>query len=866
MNWHNVDTESLFALTGTTAQGLSDAEAQERLADKGPNLLTEKGRKPAWRIVASQFSDFMILILAVAAVISGFIGELRDTFIIVVIIVLNGILGFFQEYRAERAVEALKKMAALKARVLRGGTAQEVDAAELVPGDLVLLEAGNIVPADIRLIEAAGIRVDESSLTGESVPVEKTSASLGLPELPLGDRINMMYKSTLVTGGRGTGVVVATGMQTEVGTIAGLLSGREAPTPLQVRMKDFGKKLSWLVLFICALLFVVGVVRGHDVLSMLLLSISLAVAAIPEALPALITIALAHGARRMARGSALVRKLHAVETLGSVSYICTDKTGTLTANRMEVVDTEDTAGDDRPPDVPLLNLCMAISHDARPGAGETWTGDPTERALVEHVANRLGDEQVASWLKEYPRKAELPFDSDRKRMTTAHAYGDGFLLVCKGAAEALADCLASEGERQVLLARAQSMSERGMRVIAYGYRLLRSLPAPFTAEEAESGLMACGLAGMMDPLRPGVPEAIQECRTAGIRVVMITGDHPATAAAIARDLGILDGGLIVTGQELSRMEDEELGRKAEEIGVYARVSPEQKLRIVHALQHKGHFVAVTGDGVNDAPSLRAANIGVAMGMAGTDVSKQAAHMILTDDNFATIVRAVREGRRIYDNIRKFVKYIMTCNSAELLTIFLAPLVGLPLPLLPIHILWINLVTDGLPGLSLAGERAEADIMRRPPRGRSESLFAGGIGYHIVWVGLLMAFVTLFVQAWAWHRGVDYWQTMVFTVLALSQIGHALAIRSDTEFLYRRGLFSNPALITTAILTGVVQLIVIYLPAANALFRTRPLPLPDLLACMGLSAVVFHAVELEKYIRRRMQNKQSAVTAGKPRTP
>lgn len=853
MNWHCLDINKLLDLTGSTINGLTAEQAALKLAEYGLNELEEKKKKPAWLLFLLQFTDFMILVLIAAAIIAGIAGDLTDTIIILVIVILNAIVGFIQEYRAEKAMEALKKIAAFQANVIRSGKPHIISASELVPGDLVLLEAGNVVPADIRLIETHSLQIDEAALTGESVPAEKTAMVLEESSLPVGDRFNMAFKSTLVTYGRGRGIVIATGMLTEIGLIARMLQKEEAVTPLQRRMSDFGKKLSYIILFICILLFVVGLLRGEKPLSMLLISISLAVAAIPEALPALITIALARGARRLVKKNVLVRKLPAVETLGSVTYICSDKTGTLTQNKMKVTEVEETTTDEKLfGEIPVLYCAVALNNDVRVTADHKLLGDPTETALVQDFILKYSADILKQLQHKLSRVAELPFDSDRKCMTTVHSYGQQYLVISKGAVESITDSLVRGVNTGPIKIKANEWAANGIRVIAFGYKVIKDLPDPFSYESVENDLIFGGMIGMIDPPREEVKSAIEECKSAGINTVMITGDHPITAAAIAKQIGVLTKkDLVLTGKELQQMDPGEFEEKVESVRVYARVSPEQKLNIVKALQAKNHFVSMTGDGVNDAPSLKSANIGVAMGITGTDVSKEAAHMLLLDDNFATIVKAVKEGRRIYDNIRKFVKYIMTCNGAEIWTLFMAPLLGLPIPLLPIHILWINLVTDGLPGLALASEKAEKDIMKRPPRKTNESLFAEGIGYHIVWVGLLMAGVTLGTQAWAMQNNSTHWQTMVFTVLSLSQLGHVLAIRSDREFLYRQGLHSNLPLFGAIVLTFFLQMAVIYLPFANEVFKTQPLTLNELLICVGLSAVVFHAVEAEKWIKQRL---------------
>lgn len=858
MFWHNLSITNALHEMGSTLQGISSNEATQRLSKYGNNELEEKEKKPAWYLFLHQFKDFMIVILMAAAVISGFAGDLTDTIIILVIVVLNAIVGFVQEYRAEKAMDALKKMASLNSVVFRDGNPTKISSALLVPGDVVLLEAGNAVPADLRLIETHGLRIDESALTGESVPVDKTIQELREEKIPLGDRINSAYKGTMITIGRGKGLVVATGMNTEIGKIASLLQVSDPTTPLQKRMTDFGKKLSYIILLICALLFGIGLLRGEEPMKMLLLSISLAVAAIPEALPALITVALARGAKRMVKKNVLIRKLPAIETLGSVSYICSDKTGTLTMNKMKVMQIHDEERHPLPGQTisPLL-AAMALNHDVKKNPDNRYTGDSTEIALVEFVTEKISNTKLDELIKQLPRIAELPFDSDRKCMTTIHHYQNQFVVFSKGAVEYVSEILLQNDHKSEINSIASTWGHQGLRVLAFAHKIIDRLPEPFSYATVENNMIFSGLAGMIDPPREEVKLSIQDCKTAGIRPVMITGDHPSTAAAIAKDIGILNPNeLVIAGTELESMSEESLNEKVEKISVYARVSPEQKLRIIKSLQGKNHFVAMTGDGVNDAPSLKAANIGVAMGINGTDVSKEASHMILLDDNFATIVKAVSEGRRIYDNIRKFVKYIMTCNGAEIWTIFLAPVIGLPMPLLPIHILWINLVTDGLPGIALASEKAEHDIMKRPPRRASESLFAEGIAYHILWVGLLMAGITLGTQAWAINKELVHWQTMVFTVLSLSQLGHVLAIRSDREFLYKQGIFSNLPLLGAVLLTCLLQLAVIYLPFANEIFKTQPLSFQELMICVGASAILFHAVELEKWLKSKLVKKQN----------
>jgi P-type Ca2+ transporter type 2C len=851
-----VTSEEVLSELKTTLIGLTNPETNNRLAQYGPNELQEQKKAPAWMLFLRQFTDFMILILAAAAILSGILGDTTDMVIILIIIILNAIVGFVQEFRAEKALEALKKMSVTQAQVLRDGHTALLPATDLVPGDIVVMEAGNVVPADVRLLETASFRVDESSLTGESVPVDKRPDVLKGADVPLGDQFNMAFKGALVTNGRAKGVVTATGMQTELGKIAGMLQVKEAATPLQIRMDTFGKRLSYIILLICFLLFITGVLRGENPFAILLLSVSLAVAAIPEALPALITVALAQGAARLARKNALVRKLPAVETLGSVTFICTDKTGTLTENRMRVVERyEHPASTALHPDVSAFLLGTALNHDVAFDEKDQLIGEATELAIVEDVVSVHSGQLLRQWGERFPRVAALPFDSDRKAMTTVHHFDGRYLVLTKGAGETLIEDLADPQEAALLRDVSEQWADRGIRVLAYGWRILDALPEPFHYQTVEQQLHFAGLVGLMDPARTSVKQAIQECKTAGIRPVMITGDHPATAKAIAREIGILDDqSLVLTGVQLQQLSDAAFEQQIEKTAVYARVSPDQKLRIVQTLQRIGHFAAMTGDGVNDAPSLKAANIGVAMGINGSDVSKEAAHLILLDDNFATIVKAVKEGRRIFDNIRKFVKYIMTCNGAEIWTIFLAPLLSMPMPLLPIHILWINLVTDGLPALALASEKAEKDIMKRPPRATNESLFSDGTGYHIIWVGVFMAGVTLSTQAWALHQQLAHWQTMVFTVLSMAQLGHVMGIRSDRRFLFQQGLFSNLPLLGAVALTFTLQMSVIYVPFLNEIFKTDPLSLFELAICLGAALLVFHAVEAEKWVRGRWRER------------
>jgi len=858
-NWHVADIEKILGEAVSSREGLSTDEAEKRLQETGPNEIDEAKKIPAWLLFVHQFKDFMILVLVAAAIVSGLLGDLTDTIVIGAIVILNAVVGFVQEYRAEKAMEALKKMTVTNASVIRNNSVTTISSTLLVPGDIILLEAGNVVPADVRLLEAIQLKVNESSLTGESEPVEKQCNALTVPDIPLGDQINMAFKGTFVTNGRGKGIVGATGMQTELGKIAGLLQGPGVQTPLQKRLEVFGRKLAYIILFICVIVFVVGYLRGEDVVLMLLTALSLAVAAIPEALPAVITIALAIGAKKLVKINALIRKLPAVETLGSVTYICTDKTGTLTLNKMtlEKIAGADFAiqGGDEIKEAAAkgnhhsLLQAMALNNDVRQEKG-VISGDPTEVALYEFAALKGYGKTAIE--KQFPRVAEIPFDAERKCMSTIHRNGDKYIVFTKGAMEMMMEKAEENADTKSWEDTLNKMLEDGLRVLGFASRELDQLPATIAPDTIETHLHLMGMAGVIDPPRDEARQAVHECKTAGIKPVMITGDHPITAATIAKRLNIIETkeDRIITGAEMKKMSEGELLEIVGHIKVYARVSPEQKLNIVKALQKQGEYVAMTGDGVNDAPALKHADIGVAMGITGTDVSKEASHMILLDDNFATIVKSVREGRRIFDNIRKFIRYVLTGNSAEIWTIFLAPFLGLPIPLLPIHLLWINLVTDGLPGLALAAEPAEKSIMQRPPRKPGESIFANGLGVHVLWVGLLLAGLTIGTQAYAIYIKDSHWQTMVFTVLCLGQLAHVMAIRSENVSLLKQGIFSNKSMIFTVALTFILQLGIIYLPFFNKLFKTQPLTIKELAICIALSFVVLIAVEIEKVIGRR----------------
>lgn len=853
MEYHFLTPEETASKLETGPEGLDDAAVRERLAAHGKNLIETTGKKTIWQMLLRQLTDFMILVLIAAAVVSGFVGDVTDMVVILAIVVINAVVGLIQEWRAEKALEALQEIAASHALVRRNNDTGDIAAADLVPGDVVILEAGNVIPADVRFIKCHGLKVDESSLTGESIDVEKSADRLEEGDYALGDRVNIGYKGTNVTHGRGEAYVVATGMKTELGRIAKMIQTGETQTPLQKKLAKFGKQLTVIILVLCAVFFLVSWQRGEAWSTMLLTSISLAVAAIPEALPALVTVALALGARRLVKSNALIRKLPAVETLGSVTYICSDKTGTLTLNKMTVAEIFD-AGEDRFKDVfgkDVLLHAIALNNDVTKDKDDIWVGDSTEVALAQYAVDKNYERE--SLESEFPRIAELPFDSTRKCMTTFHETPVGVAVIVKGAIDVLVKKLVDEEKSRLhdLQQRHREMAEKGYRMLGYAMKVIPELPSQLNPDEIETQLYFLGFAGMIDPAREEAKKAVQECRDAGIIPVMITGDHKLTAGAIARQLGIItsDKDRILGGPELEKLSDEEFKDTVEKVRVYARVSPEQKLRIIHALQNKHQFVAMTGDGVNDAPALKHADIGVAMGINGTEVSKEAAHMILLDDNFATIVVAVKHGRRIFDNILKFIKYIMTGNSGEIWAIFLAPFLGLPIPLLAIHILWVNLISDGLPGLALASEPSEENIMKRPPRDPQQNIFAGGMGWHILIIGLMIGLVTLGMQAWAIHQGYSHWQTMTFTVLCFSQLGHVVAIRSNDRSSFSLGLFSNKSMVIAILITVGLQLMIIYTPFFNEVFRTQPLTLKELLIVVAVSSVIFWVVELDKLIRR-----------------
>lgn len=870
MNWWQMETkEAARRLETDEKQGLTAQMAAERLAQKGRNELAETDGKKSlfWRFLA-QFDDFMILLLLGAAVVSVVISRLSgendvlDAVMILGIVVLNAALGLFQESKAEKALEALKKMAAPHARVVRDGIVREIPAAEVVPGDLLLLETGDAVCADGRVVESRSLKTEESALTGEALPVEKTAAG-GLPEeTATGDRKNMVLAGGYVVYGKGKVLVTATGMDTEMGRIAAMLSHTsDSMTPLQKKLEQTGKQLGIGALAICALIFCMGILQEKPPFSMFMTAVSLAVAAIPEGLPAIVTIVLAMGTSRMSEKHTIVRRLSAVETLGGAQVICSDKTGTLTQNRMQVTTwTDYSHREPKNEDLreTVVNL-FALCNDCNVSDGNLQ-GEPTEKALGEY-AQSMGID-FAALRRDMPRVGEIPFSSARKRMTTLHKTEDGWISVIKGAPDILLEkcafCMEGSGQvpfdsRRKSIARMVNgeMAAQALRVVAVAFRQWSEKP-PLTEEALERNLVFAGMAGMVDPPRPEVKEAVHLCRQAGIRPVMITGDHVLTAEAIGRELGIYQkGDCAVTGAELDKMSDKELETAAETCTVFARVAPEHKVRIVQAFQKRGNVVAMTGDGVNDAPALKTADIGCAMGKSGTEVAKGASDLILTDDNFATIVEAVREGRGIYDNIRKAVHFLLSSNIGEILTIFVAMLLGWAAPLLPIQLLWVNLVTDSLPAIALGMEPAEENIMERPPRKNTGSLFGDGLGGRILLEGVMIGVLALLAFGighvyFDQEDGYAVGRTMAFAVLSLSQLVHAFNMRGEGS-LGKLPFCSNKWLLMAFVVGVALQCVVIMMPPLAGIFQVVPLNGEQWLLTAALALAPLPLVELEKAV-------------------
>ncbi|MTI79791.1 MAG: calcium-transporting P-type ATPase, PMR1-type [Firmicutes bacterium] len=882
--WHVLNGQDVLnKLDSSTEKGLDEREAKVRLKHFGSNQLVAAAKKPPWAMFLDQFKDFMVLVLIAATIVSGFLHEWADAITIMIIVVVNAVLGFVQEYRAEKSMEALKQLTAPEALVIRNGQEKRVPAAELVPGDVVLLESGDKVPADMRLLDTVNLQLEESALTGESNPVQKNTEAMTEENVNLGDTRNMAFMGTVVTRGRARGVVVSTGMASEMGQIAGMIQEvGEEQTPLQRRLAQMGKVLVTFCLIICALVVVLGVLRGEPAYRMFLAGVSLAVAAIPEGLPAIVTIALAIGVQRMIRRNSIIRRLPAVETLGCATVICSDKTGTLTQNKMTVrrivtVDGEaEVSGEGYEPKGEFnftkgsenkgfekIIKAAALCNNASLNKGDVgvngllrrlskpkreWNigGDPTEGALLVMAAK--GGVWRQQLEKKERRLAELPFDSDRKRMAVVYQdKNNQKTAYVKGAPDVVLDLCShvysggkvvpmTTAARQSIVRENAAMAEDALRVLALAVRELPADIENYSEQNVEKNLVFLGLTGMIDPPRPEAMQAVLTCKRAGIKTVMITGDHHMTARAIGRELGILGhNGKVVTGVELDDMDDKQLQQQAENVAVYARVSPRHKLRIVRSLKNNGHVVAMTGDGVNDAPAVKEADIGIAMGKTGTDVTKEASSMVLADDNFKSIVSAVEEGRGIYDNIRKFIRYLLSCNVGEVLVMFLAVLGGLPLPLLPIQILWMNLVTDGLPAMALGVDTTDKDIMNRPPRHPQESVFSHGLSWRILGSGTVIALGTLvaFCLGLVWENEALA-RTMAFNTLVFFQLFYVFVCRSERHSILDVGFFTNPHLLVAVAISAVLQLMVVYVPFLQPIFKTVPLQPIHWVAVLAIS--------------------------------
>lgn len=870
------DEATILKKMETTQKGLTSSEAEKRIKEYGPNELDQGKTKSIFVKFLEQFKDFMILVLLAAALISAIFGDVADAFIILVVVVLNAILGVYQEAKAEEAIDALKKMSSPEARVRRDGNVVSLKSGQLVPGDILLLEAGDVVAADLRLIEVASLKIEESALTGESEAEEKDITVLKDEKVGIGDRLNMAFMNSNVTYGRGEGVVVGTGMNTEVGKIADMLAtSEETMTPLQENLNRLGKYLTVAILIVAVVMFGVGMYNGREWLDMLLTSISLAVAAIPEGLPAIVTIILALGTQKMAKRKALIRNLPAVETLGSTDVICTDKTGTLTMNKMTVEKVYFNGAIQNVEEkinfrTPVIRV-MTYSNDTQIANDGTLIGDPTETAMVQYAIDK--GMTVEKELAKEPRIAEVPFESERKLMSTIHQLPDGkFFIAAKGAPdELLKRCTQidikgkieslNERTRQIILDTNHDLATQALRVLAMAYKIVDQLPTDITTQGVEQELVFAGMIGMIDPERPEVKDAVKVAREAGISSVMITGDHRDTAEAIARRLGILEDnqqGGVLTGAELDQIDDNDFASRVKDYSVYARVSPEHKVRIVKAWQKAGKIVAMTGDGVNDAPALKTADIGIGMGITGTEVSKGASDMVLADDNFSTIVVSVEEGRKVFSNIQKAIQFLLSANLGEVLTLFIATILGWSI-LAPVHILWINLVTDTFPAIALGLEPAEADAMKQPPRGRKATFFSNSVLPSLIYQGVFEGGITLFVYWWATNNPVHANDidlihadalTMAFATLGLLQLFHAFNVKSIKKSLFTVGFFRNKAFNLAILLSATLLSVVILIPGLNDAFSVSPLTIEQWLLVFGAAVSIIPLVEVVKFFMRK----------------
>ena len=863
--WQTKEISQIFKELKTSYKGLNENDVKQRLEKYGKNTLKEKKKESIFIKFIKQFNDFMIITLIIAAIISAVVSKMNgesdyiDSIIIIAIVIFNAIMGLVQEQKAEKSIEALRKMTAQVAKVIRNGKVQEVKASEVVPGDIVILETGNYVPADCRLIKSYNLKIEESSLTGETVPSEKEADKVLNNDIAVADMKNMAFATTIVVNGHAEAVVVDTGMNTKVGKIAGMIIEDEAPeTPIQKKLGEVGKTLAIVCIVICILIFVIGIFKKIPIIEMFMTSVGLAVAAIPEGLPAIVTIMLSIGVTKMAKKNSIIRKLPAVETLGSSTVICSDKTGTLTQNKMTVTTIKDCDGTSRNKKMilELATMCTDTTEEHINGTKEA-KGEPTEVAITN--AALLNGISKSYLYEQMPRINELPFDSTRKMMTTIHKIGNKYRIITKGAPDVLIrKCIKYYKNGQILPVfeieeliklQNQEMAQRALRVIAVAYKDVDTMPNLNSAENVENNLVFCGLIGMIDPPREGVKEAVSTCRKAGIKTVMITGDHLQTAKAIAKELGILrKNDLAIDGQTLEKMSKDELEKNIKKYSVFARVSPEHKVRIVKAFQVTGGVVAMTGDGVNDAPALKNADIGIAMGKGGTDVAKNAADMVLTDDNFVTIVEAIKQGRNIFDNIKKAIHFLIATNIGEIVTIFLGLILGMKSPLLAIQLLWVNLVTDSHPAIALGLEKPEKNIMEKMPRNPKKSIFAGGLWSKIIIEGLMIGTLTLV----AFSIGNKFWgleigRTMAFVAIGLIELVHSLNIKS-TESIFKCGLFENKFLIGAVILGTLMQIIVVIIPKLAEIFSLKPLNIEQWLITIIISVMPVVLMEIQKAIQ------------------